>query len=166
VESLKRAIRLAGFDRRVAVGLMFDHGATGDAVLIVAGVHLIVALVTFIRAGFFSVPGLLESLILGVAGWLFLSFAIWIMGTRLLKGTGEAQALIRTSGFAHLPILFSALGPGLFGLLGLAWYLASLVLVTGVVLGLGWKEALGAVVLGAALVYLIQTLFRAPFLLF
>jgi hypothetical protein len=166
VESLKRAIRLAGFDRRVAVGLMFDQGATGDAVLIVGAVHLIVALVTFIRVGFFSVLGLLESLILGVAGWLFLSFAIWIMGTRLLKGSGEAQAVIRTSGFAHLPILLRALGPGLFGLLGLAWYLAALVLVTGVVLGLGWKEALGAVVLGAALIYLIQTLFRAPFLLF
>lgn len=163
MESLKRAIRLAAFDRRTAVSVMFDHAATGDAVLIVAGVHLVLVVVAFLRVGLFSLPGLLESLILGVAGWLFLSFAIWIAGTRLFKGTGEVQALIRTGGFAHLPVLLGAVN---LALVGLAWYLAALVLVTAVVLGLGWKEAIGAVVLGTAIVYLIQLLFRAPFLLF
>lgn len=163
MESLKKALRLAAFDRRTAVSVMFDHAATGDAVLIVAAVHLIVVLVAFVRVGVFNLLGLLESMILGVAGWLFLSFAIWISGTRVFKGTGEAQTLIRTSGFAHLPLLLGAVG---LALVGLVWYLAVLVLVTAVVVGLGWKEAIGAVLLGTALVYLVQILFRAPFLLF
>jgi hypothetical protein len=84
------------------------------------------------------------------------------MGTRLLKGTGDVQAMMRGAGFGTLPLLLAVVNLGWVGTL---WQLGILVVVTTVVLGLEFKEAVGAVLLGAALVVLIQLLFRAPFLL-
>jgi hypothetical protein len=162
LKSLQRAARLAGFDRRVASELMFDTSAMGDAVLLVAAVHLAIGLVLSIRIGRFDIVELLTAAIYGVAGWLILSFAIWLMGTRLLKGTGDVQAMMRGAGFGTLPLLLAVVNLGWVGTL---WQLAILVVVTTVVLGLELKEAVGAVLLGAALVVLIQLLFRAPFLL-
>lgn len=162
LNSLQRAARLAGFDRRVATELMFDSSAMGDAVLLVAAVHLSIGLVVSIRGGFFDIVALLTAAIYGVAGWLILSFAIWLMGTRVLKGTGDLQALMRAAGFGTLPLLLAVISLGWVGTL---WHLGILVVVAAVVLGLQWKEAAGAVLLGAALVVLVQLLFRAPFLL-
>ncbi|HSL25379.1 MAG TPA: YIP1 family protein [Acidimicrobiia bacterium] len=158
MEALQRALRLSFFDRRTANQIMFDHSATGDAVLLVAAVQAAVIAVLFLRAGAFSPMALLEGAIGGIAGWLFLSFAIWLMGTRVLKGSGDAQTMIRTTGFGTLPLLLGAAG---YGWVGLVWHLAILVLVARVVLGLDWAEAGGAVALGAALIYLIQTLLGA-----
>jgi Yip1 domain len=162
ISTLQRAARMAGFDRRVATELMFDTSAMGDAVLLVAGIHVVIGLVASIRGGFFDVVGLLTAAIYGVAGWLILSFAVWIMGTRVLKASGDVQALMRGAGFGSLPLLLAVVG---LAWVGTIWHLAVVVLVTRVVLGLEWKEAAGAVLLGAALVVLIQLLFRAPFLL-
>ena len=46
---------------------------------------------------------------------------------------------------------------------GFAWHLAVVVMAAGVVLGLKFKEALASMVLGAALVLVIQLIFRAAF---
>lgn len=163
LNSIQRAVRLAGFDQRVARELMFDTSAMGDAVLLVAAVHIAIGLVISIRIGVFDLVGLLTAAIYGVAGWLILSFAIWLMGTRVLKGTGgDVQALMRVAGFGTLPLLLAVVG---LGWVGTIWQLAILVVVAKVVLGLQVKEAAGAVLLGAALVVLIQLIFRAPFLL-
>jgi hypothetical protein len=162
LNSLQRAARLSGFDRRVATELMFDTAAMGDAVLLVAAVHLAIGLGISIRGGFFDIVSLLTAAIYGVAGWLILSFAIWLMGTKVLKGTGDVQALMRGAGFGTLPLLMAVVNLGWVGTL---WQLGILVVVTAVVLGLEFKEAVAAVLLGAALVLLIQLLFRAPFLL-
>ncbi len=150
------------FDRRVATELMFDSSATGDAVLLVAGIHVVVVLTRMLLAESFALMVVLESAIFGVAGWLILSFAIWIMGTKVLKGQGDVQALMRVSGFASLPLLLAMVG---FGWVGSIWQLAVMVLGTGVVLGQNTKEALGSVVLGAALLFAFQLVFRAPLLL-
>lgn len=166
MEQIVKAFRVALFDRRTAASISFDSGATGDAVLIVAGVHAVIQIVAFVRAGTFDVFVLLQSIVLGVAGWIFLSFAIWLMGTRLLKGSGEAQTVIRLTGFAQLPLLLTALGSDVIGLVGLVWYLAAVVVVTSVALGLRLKESVASVVLGAALVFLIQRLLQVPFLFF
>lgn len=158
MEVIQKAFRLATFDRRTATRVMLDQSATGDAVLLVAGVQALVIVVLFIRVGAFSITSLLEGVIRGLAAWLFLSFAIWLMGTKVLKGNGDPQTMIRTAGFATLPLLLGAVG---LSWLGLVWYLAVLVLVAKLVLGSGWGEAAAAVGLGAALIYLIQTLLGA-----
>jgi len=163
VESVQKAIRLTFFDQRTARHVMFEHGATADAVMIVAAVHAIVILVNSIRFGTFDLLGLLEGVIIGIAGWLFLSFAIWLMATKLLKGNGDPQTMIRTAGFASLPLLLGAVGLAWVGVL---WYVALLVVVAKVVFGLRWVEAGAAVVLGAALIYLVQIILGATFFRF
>ncbi|MGZ5384926.1 MAG: YIP1 family protein [Acidimicrobiia bacterium] len=168
MESVQKAIRLTFFDQRTARQVMFEHSATADAVMIVAAVNAIVLLVLHLRVGSFDLLAILEGTIRGLAGWLFLSFAIWLMGTKLLKGNGDPQTVIRTSGFASLPLLLGALTFVWGGLswVGLLWHLALLVLVAKVSLGLEWIEAAAAVALGAALIYLIQTLLGAAFFRF
>ncbi|HEY7564407.1 MAG TPA: YIP1 family protein [Acidimicrobiia bacterium] len=155
MDAILRAFRIALFDQRAVTRVMLDHGATGDAVLLVAGVNAVVEVVQVFFGGRFSLVGLLEGTLRGLAGWLVLSFAIWLMGTKLLKGNGDPQTMIRTAGFATLPLLLGAFG---YGLVGLVWHLALLVLVARQVLGKGWGEAAAAVALGAALIFAIQTL--------
>lgn len=166
-DALRRAFRIAMFDRPTVRAVSSESTATGDAVLLVAAVEAIVALALMIGSGVLSLSFFVETVILGVAGWLFLSAAIWFMGTRVLKGSGTIDAMFRATGFARLPMLLGVIdgfvGGNLSGQIGLLWYLALVVVATGVVLGLKWEEALGAVVLGAALVLLVQLIFRAPF---
>jgi hypothetical protein len=168
MDSVQKAIRLTFFDQRTARQVMFEHSATADAVMIVGAVYLAIFLVGSLRSGGFDFLGILQDVIFGIAGWLFLSFAIWIMGTKLIKGNGDPQTLIRTAGFASLPLLLQALnfiwGP--LGLVGLVWYLGLLVLVAKVVLGLRWVDAGASVALGVALIYLIQTLLGGTFFRF
>jgi hypothetical protein len=165
--AIQRALRLAMFDKPAASKLLFDTNATGDAVLLAAAIEAVVAIAFMVAAGAFGLRALIEPVILGVASWLFLAGAIWLMGTKIIKGSGALESLFRVTGFARLPLLLGAVdafvGGSLFGQIGLLWYLAVVVVVTGVALSLGWKEALGAVVLGAAAVLLIQLIFRAPF---
>lgn len=168
MESLQKAIRLTFFDQRTARQVMFEHSATADAVMIVGGVYLATFLIGSIGSGRFDVLQILQDVILGIARWLFLSFAIWVMGTKLIKGNGDPQTLIRTAGFASLPLLLGALNFiwGQLGLVGFVWYLALLVLVAKVVLGVRWVDAGAAVALGVALIFLIQTLLGAAFFRF
>jgi len=163
MESLQKAIRLTFFDQRTARQVMFEHSATADAVMIVGAVHAIVLVVLSIRFGSFDLLGVLEGVIIGIAGWLFLSFAIWLMATKLLKGNGDAQTMIRTAGFASLPLLLGAVN---LSWLGVLWHVALLVVVAKVVFGMKWMEAVAAVALGAALIYLIQALLGAAFFRF
>jgi hypothetical protein len=166
-EVLQRAFRIAAFDKRSARTVAMDSSATGDAVLLVAAIEAVVAIAALIAIGAFDIRFFVESVILGVASWLILAGAIWLMGTKLLKGSGAIESVFRVSGFARLPMLLGAVdgfvGSRLFSQLGLVWYLAVLVVALGVALGLGWKESLGAVVLGTAVVLLIQLIFRASF---
>jgi hypothetical protein len=87
------------------------------------------------------------------------------MGTKVLKGAGAIEAMIRVSGFARLPLLLGVVdyltGSGIFGVVGLVWHLALLVVAAGVVLGLQLKEAVAAVALGAALIAVVQLVFGA-----
>ena len=168
MESLQKSIRLSFFDQRTARQVMFEHSATADAVMIVGGVYAVVIILSFLTAGAFDLFGLLEGIIRGIAGWLFLSFAIWVMGTKVIKGSGDPQTLIRTAGFASLPLVLGALDFVWreLGLVGLLWHVGLLVMVAKVVLGLRWIEAGAAVGLGAALIYLIQSLLGATFFRF
>jgi hypothetical protein len=163
MESLQKALRLTFFDQRTARQVMFEQSATADAVMIVAAVHAIVLAVISFRFGIFDLLGLIEGVIVGIAGWLFLSFAIWLMATKVLKGNGDAQTMIRTAGFASLPLLLGAVS---LSWLGVLWHVALLVVVAKVVFGMKWVEAGAAVALGAALIYLIQTLLGATFFRF
>ncbi|MGQ0847888.1 MAG: YIP1 family protein [Actinomycetota bacterium] len=166
MEAIRRALKLAAFERRTVTGLMYDSSATGDAVLIVAGVQAVLLAITFFRAGRFSLTDLVQSVILAIAGWLILAFSVWLMGTKLLKGSGEVESIVRTSGFGRLPLLLGAAGIEWLTWFGLFWHLAVLVVAVGVVFGLKQKDAIATVALGFGLVLVVQLLFRATFFAF
>ena len=164
-ENLRHALRLSFFDRQAARRISFDASATADAVVLVAAIEAVQVGVLLAVTRRFDLIGLLEAVILGIAGWLILAAAIWLMGTKVLKGSGAIEAMIRVSGFARLPLLLGVvdylMGSGIFRLVGLVWHLALLVVTAGVVLGLQLKEALAAVALGAALIAVVQLVFGA-----
>ncbi len=163
---LRRALRISTFDRPTARNLIFDSDATGDAVLLVAAIEGVITLGAMLLGGGFNLILLIQSMILGIAGWLVLSAATWFMGTRLLKGSGQIEAMFRVTGFGRLPLLLglgAAFGFQALNWIGFVWHLAVVVMAAGVVLGLELKEALAAMVLGAALVLVIQLIFRAAF---
>lgn len=166
MEVLRRAFSVSLFDRRAARRVMFEHDATGDAVLLVAAIEaVVVGLIMFLTSSF-NLIGLFQSVILGIAGWLILGAATWFMGTRLLKGSGEIEAMFRVTGFARVPLLLglgAAFGLPFLNWVGFLWHLALVVMAAGVVLGLKLKEAIGSVVLGSALVLVFQLIFRAVF---
>lgn len=164
-ENLRHALRLSSFDRQAARRISFDSSATADAVVLVAAIEAVLVGVLLAVTRRFDLIGLLEAVILGLAGWLILAAAIWLMGTKVLKGSGAIEAMIRVSGFARLPLLLGIIdyltGPGIFRLLGLVWHLALLVVAASVVLGLQLKESVAAVALGAALIAVVQLIFGA-----
>ncbi|MGH8958843.1 MAG: YIP1 family protein [Acidimicrobiia bacterium] len=164
-ENVRHAFRLASFDRQAARRISFDSSATADAVVLVAAIEAVLVGVFLAATRRFDLIGLLEAVILGIAGWLILAAAIWLMGTKVLKGSGAIDAMIRVSGFARLPLLLGIAdfltARAIFGLIGLLWHLALLVVAAGVVLGLQLKEAVAAVALGAALVAVVQLVFGA-----
>lgn len=164
-ENLRHALRLSSFDRQAARRISFDSSATADAVVLVAAIEAILVGVLLAVTRRFDLIGLLEAVILGIAGWLILAAAIWLMGTKIVKGSGTIEAMIRVSGFARLPLLLGVIdyltGSGIFRLVGLVWHLVLLVVAAGVVLGLQLKEAVAAVALGAALIAVVQLVFGA-----
>ena len=164
-ESLRQALRVSSFDRQAARRISFDNSTTADAVVLVAAIEAVLVGVLLAVTRRFDLIGLLEAVILGIAGWLILAAAIWLMGTKVLKGSGAIEAMIRVSGFARLPLLLGIVGfltgSEIFGLVGLLWHLALLVVAAGVVLGLQLKEAVAAVALGAALIAVVQLVFGA-----
>jgi hypothetical protein len=169
-ETLRHAFALSTFNRQTARRLSFDSSATADAVLLVAALEAVLVGTLMAVTRRFDLLQLIESAILGIAGWLILAAAIWLMGTKVLKGGGEIEAMIRVSGFARLPLLLAVIGyligSSILGLVGLVWHLALLVVVTGVVLGLELKEAVAAVALGVALIAIVQFIFGAAFFRF
>ena len=81
---------------------MFETDATGDAVLLVAAIEGVITLGAMLLGGGFNLILLIQSMILGIAGWLVLAAAVWFMGTRLLKGSGQIEAMFRVTGFGRL----------------------------------------------------------------
>lgn len=169
---LRRAVRAALFDRRALGEVLFDASATADAALLVAGVSLVVAIISTLGSfSIFNLTAWLSAIIGGLAGWLFLAVATWFVGTRLFQGSGDMQTVMRLQGYCALPLLLGGIG-GLIGgagaalaVIGLLWYLAAAVVATSEALSFSVRNATVSVLAGAAVVALVGAIFRFPFLL-
>ncbi len=174
----RRALRAAVFDRRTFDDVAWDRSATADAVVLVAAVSAIVSVVSGIRFGFANLVSIiLSALVADVAGWLFLAVATWLAGTRLFlqpadprRGFEHAQSLMRVQGVAYLPVVLAAVPGGgvalVAGTVGLLWYLGAASVGTAVALGVRTWEGVLSVLIGAAGLYLLGLVARAPFALF
>lgn len=164
---LTRSIRAALFERRPYGEVLYEASATGDAALLVAGVSAVVFLVTALRSGTTNpidlVLGLVPNAIFALAGWLFLALATWFAGSRLFRGSGDAQMVMRAHGLAYLPNLLGVAG-GLAGAVGSLWSLAAAAVGTAVAMSLTTRDGALSVLIGAAALFVFGLIFRLPFL--
>ena len=165
MRTLQRAVRAALFDRKVHRDLFFDSDATADAVLLVAAISAVTYFGAVVRVGLgaFSVTGLFEVVIGGLVGWLILAGGTWLAATKLLQGGGQLQTMMRLHGHCELPLALVVFGP--YGAAaGLLWSAAAKVPATGEAGSLDTTKSVAAVLVGFALVVLLQLIFRLPFL--
>jgi hypothetical protein len=168
---LEQAWRGATLDRRAFGEWMFGASATGDAAIVVIGVALVRFLVVVIASGSFGalVLGVITTAINALAGWVFLALATWFAGTKLFDGVGDWQTVLRMHGLAYLPNIVSVLSvvSGPVGnwsiIIGYVWFLIAAVVGTSVGLSLNTRDATLSVLIGAAILYFIETLFNGAF---
>lgn len=162
---LSRALRAAVLDRKAFTEAFFDDDAVADGAIVVALVGGVVYLGRLAFHGgfaFFSVGGLLQSLIGSVASWLILAFATWFAASRLFGSTNQPQTMIGQHGLAPLPLVLEIFG-GLAGAVALIWYLVILVVATREAADLPLRPAVVSVLIGFAAAAIIRALLGLPF---
>ncbi len=108
---LQQMVRAARLDRRFFTELIFDDYATGNAVMVVAASYALIALMfAFGRPLQLSLIGLLRLVLGGLVGWLVLGGGLWVVGVKLFNGSARGQTVLRLIGFAHAPLVVSAVG--------------------------------------------------------
>jgi hypothetical protein len=171
----QRALRAARFDKGVFDDVRWDGNATADAVVLVAVVSLAVLLGVFLGQGFRAatfVTAALNVMISNVAGWLLLAVATWFAASRLFKPQGDywrrfeqTQAVMRVHGIAYLPMILGAFvefSPILAGV-GSIWYFAAAGVGTAQVMDLKLREGLAAVLIGAAIMFVLRLILGYSF---
>jgi hypothetical protein len=164
---LRQAVRAARLDRTVYTELYFDGAAVANAVIVVALVGALSALPALLAGEFFLFFGIVIG---SLFGWVVLTFAVYLMGTRVFHGRADFQKLLASTGFAHAPLLL--LGPMLFalGLAGLGlvavvsvviwvWYLVALAIAVEQTMELNRRDAVLTALLGFAVWFGISLLF-------
>lgn len=176
---LSEALRVAFWRRPFEGAYQYDPKAIGDAVLLVAGVSAVVGF--FTQFWFEGVEGadiifdVIRATIYGLAQWLLLAAAIWVVGTYMLNGQGDFRAVIQNHGFAVLPQLLGAFSfrvglvvadVQLFSLIALVWFYVILSLTTALTLGQETREGFINTLIGFAVLGLAGPLLGRPFPLF
>lgn len=175
---LQRALRAIRFDKSVFDEVRWDGNATADAVVLVAAVSLVVLVGNFFGSplGASSFITLALNVIVGnVAQWLLLAVATWFVTSRLFKPQGDywrrfeqTQSLMRAHGIAYLPMVLGALASSvpIIAALGSLWYLAAAGFGTAHTMDIKLREGMVGVVLGAAILFIVRTIFQFPFTFF
>jgi hypothetical protein len=151
-------VRAARLDRRFFTELIFDDYATGNAVIVVALVYALIALTIAVgRPLQLSMIGLLKLVLGGLVGWLILGGALWVVGVKLFNGRGRGQTILRLIGFAHAPLVVSAVGLLLLTpvdtaivVVGFVWFFAAVVSATKVLFDFDFSHAVSATLLAFA----------------
>lgn len=175
---LQRALRAIRFDKQVFDEVRWDGNATADAVVLVALVSLVVLIGRFLGSGFGVTSFLTASLnvmVSNVAGWLLLAVATWFAASRLFKPAGDywrnfeqTQALMRVHGIAYLPMVLGALAGNVpvAAAIGSLWYFGAAGFGTAQVMEMKLRDGIVGVLLGAAILLVVQLVFRFPFAFF
>lgn len=164
---LDRLIRGARLDKRLYTEVFFDNAATGDAVLLVAGIYsaIYLALALGDDRVSLSVVSLIGILLSGLIGWLIVSGGLWLAGTKLFEGTSRGSTVVRVTGFSHGPLALLVVAPflpsGIAQLivgLTLAWFVAALAAAAQVLFDFDLRKAVGSALLAVALWWVVQSI--------
>ena len=182
---IRQVIRGATFQRDAYLRAIIGHNGTGDAVIIVAAVYLVLALTVSIRT-VSDVVGHARFVINGGFAWLILSGIIYLVARHALRGEGSFQGVLAMSALAYPALLVLALGqlgasiplsayghptlllleawrldflPAVVVILATVWFLAILAAGTRVAMSLPLDKAIVAVGGGYASWWVIGSLF-------
>ncbi|MBU1228110.1 MAG: hypothetical protein KJ698_12975 [Actinobacteria bacterium] len=100
---IRQVIRGATFRRDAYLRAVIGSNGTGDAVVIVAGVYVILALTISIRATT-DVVGHARFVLNGGFAWLILSGIVYLIARHGFHGEGSFQGVVAMSALAH-PVL-------------------------------------------------------------
>lgn len=160
-----RAVRAAIFDAKAFKEAYFDDEATADSAIIVALVGVATYVLGLAFGPFsFSIGSLIQLVLAGVVSWLILAMASWFAASRLFGARCSPQMVMALQGLASLPLVLGAFPGELVQAVGLAWYLALLVIATKEATSLETRNAAVSVLIGFAVAALVRMLFQAPFL--
>jgi hypothetical protein len=154
---LRQMVRATRLERRFYTELIFDDYATGNAVLVVAGVYAAIAVSLMVAHYAVDLVGLLTIVLGGVIGWLILGGALWLTGVKLFDASARTQTAMRLVGFTQTPLLLLAVGYLLprptgpvLAAVGIGWSFAALVVATRVLFDFDVKQAVSAALLATA----------------
>ncbi|HSR44290.1 MAG TPA: YIP1 family protein [Acidimicrobiia bacterium] len=161
-----RMMRAARLDRRLYTEVFFDNAATGDAVLIVAGIYgaIYLALVLGSNLGF-SVVSFIGILLSGLIGWLIVSGGLWLAGTKIFEGSARGATVIRLTGFTHVPLVLLLAAPFVGSILtdvvvaaALIWFIAAISAAARVLFDFDTRKSVGSALLAVALWWVVQSI--------
>lgn len=155
-KALRQAWQAARFDRRVYTQLLFDDYATGNAILILAGIAVITAIGQILLDPGLSFGASLVGTLISVTistlwGWIIAAGVLWLVASKLFQGEARFQTVLRMVGFAYLPFVLLALAPiralrlGILEswvvVVALAWFGGGLYLIGQETFGLSKRDA-------------------------
>lgn len=161
-----RMMRAARLDRRLYTEVFFDNAATGDAVLIVAGIYgaIYLALVLGSNLGF-SVISFIGILLSGLIGWLIVSGGLWLAGTKIFDGSARGATVVRLTGFTHVPLVLLVAAPFVGSILtdvvvaaALIWFIAAIAAAARVLFDFDTRKSVGSALLAVALWWVVQSI--------
>lgn len=148
---LEQMVQAARLDRTFYTRLVFDTYATGNAVLVVAVVYLVLALVPWLLRGLTlggaMLMSVLQVVLFGAIWWIIMSLVVWVIGAYLLEGEARLQTVIRSAGFAHTPLLVAVV-PVVGFWVGVVWFGAGVTVAAETTLGLDRGKAVIAAAAG------------------
>jgi hypothetical protein len=152
---IERAIRALRADPELYELVEHDQGYTGEAGIIVA--------VASVAAGFGSLfagagfGGFIGAIVGGLIGWFIWAGITFFIGTRIFDGTADYGEMLRVTGFATVPRIFSfvPLVGWLFGLWSL--WLAVVAIRQGMDFTTG--KAVGTAIIGWLITAIIAGIF-------
>ena len=162
-----RLLRGARLDKRLYTEVFFDSAATGDAVLLVAGIYGVIYVALALGSDIVSltVVALIGILLSGLIGWLIVAGGLWLAGTKIFDGSSRGSTVVRVTGFSHGPLLLLVVAPfvpsGFAQLivgLALVWFVTAIAMAAQVLFDFDIRKAVGSAMLAVALWWVVQSI--------
>ena len=159
-----RIIRAAKLDANLYEEVEADHGATGQAIVVIVLSSVAAGVGTVLHGG---VSGIVLGTLVTLAGWYVWAYITYFIGTKLLpepQTEADLGQLLRATGFASSPGLLRVLGiiPGLTGTVFFVvsiWMLVAMVIAVRQALDYnGTLRAVGVCAIGWLVQFLVLVL--------